>query len=378
MVGKYSRLMDVRDVSLVGWVGEAAGKDVLFVVQEKVCGVNAWLGCDGRDVFWGVEASAGVGGGEMQKLERVLEEIVNRYRLKLFRLYAHIRLLFPDLRRVIVFGELFGGEYPHRLVPRCRAGRAVREGVHYAPDYGFYAFDIGINRQTDGVEKCSFSQGLECAEARGSHHHYLSQVVCNRLFESIGFFHARTLFQGRLKECLHYPNHFITHLPDWLNLPPIRNNWCEGTVIRPLKPLYTPTGERVLFKNINSRYMSSAPSGFQTDAHTPSAAPAPPSRAKPDTSPISLECADMLSELKTLFSQALLTRDLKHTGAALSKKEKSRLSRMLRRKVLDQFLQLNLNRFDALPARERQHITRMLCHLSDRLACDASQCENEK
>lgn len=350
MLGRYSRLMDARDASLVRWVCDEAGVDALFVVQEKVRGCAVGLGCDGCWVSLEV--------GEGEQLGCWLEEWVERYRPRLFGLYARIRQLFPGVRKVIVLGELFGGEYPHRAVAHYKGSVPVRKGVCYAPDYGFYAFDIVVEENVGG----------------GSPPRYLSLSVCNRLFESLGFFHARTLFQGRLEECLRYPNCFPTHLPDWLDLPPIRNNWCAGTVIRPVTPLYAPNGERVLLKNNNSRHLSEPPSSGPSTTISPPMQNVPTgvqSRVGADGFPISLECADMLAELRALFNPDLLCRVRKELARTPSLQQDLRVSGHLRREVLEQFFQLNLNRFDALPARERQYITRTLCHLSDRLARDA-------
>ena len=354
------KLRDVRDASFVRWVDEEAGKDVEFVVQEKVCGEPVWMGCDGQDVALGWLSELNDDGAKVEVLSAGLAGLAERYRPRLFRLCAHVRQLFPDVRSVKVYGELFGGEYPHCLVARCKERLPVREGVYYAPDYGFYAYDIGVEGRTFGEGKRSCEQECEDAAALP---HYLSVAVCNRLFESLGIFHARTLFQGSLEECLHYPNAFPTRLPDWLDLPPLRNNWCEGTVIRPLAPLLTTAGERVLLKNVNSRHKSSVGLGHHVD---PSAHSLPCTRG--EASPVSAECADMLTELRALFSPELLSRVRKEMGRPSSAKHSASVASRLRREVLEQFFQLNLNRFDALPARERQHITRALCQLSDRLA----------
>lgn len=353
-------MRDVRDASFVRWVDEEAGEDVGFVVQEKVCGEPVWMGCDGQDVALGWLSELNDDGEKVEVLSAGLAGLAERYRPRLFRLYAHVRQLFPDVRSVNVFGELFGGEYPHPSVARCKGRVPVRIGVYYAPDYEFYAYDISAEERTS---KERYSIDVQDLEFGIGHHHFLSVSVCNRLFESLGIFHARTLFQGSFMECLHYPNAFPTRLPDWLDLPPLRNNWCEGTVIRPLAPLLTTAGERVLLKNVNSRHRSAVHSARHSDTATHSLP-----GARGDVPPVSAECADMLTELRALFSPELLCRVRKEMGRPSSAKLSASVASRLRREVLEQFFQLNLNRFDALPARERQHITRALCQLSDRLA----------
>lgn len=371
MYKRYLKLMDVRDVSFVRWVDKEAGEAVGFVVQEKVRGEPVWMGCDGQEVTFGWVSALNVDEETGEVLSAGLALQVERYRPRLFRLYAHVRQLFPDVRSVKVYGELFGGEYPHRSVARCRGRVPVRTGVYYAPDYEFYAYDISAEERTS---KERYSIDVQDLEFGIEHHHFLSVSVCNRLFESLGIFHARTLFQGSFMECLRHPNAFPTRLPDWLDLPPLRNNWCAGTVIRPLVPFFTAAGERVLLKNVNSRLGGTYPATETVTryATTATASTAITTTAREPSSPympsVSRECADMLSEMRALFTPALLERVLRKTDTAHSRKETAQLSALLRREVLEEFFQLNLNRYDALPARERQHITRSLRQLSDQLA----------
>ena len=371
MCRRCLKLMDVRNASFVRWVDEEVGEDVGFVVQEKVWGMPAWMGCDGREVTFGWRSALDDHAGKVEVLSAGLAAWVERNRPRLFRLHAHIRQLFPDVRSVMVYGELFGGEYPHRAVAHCRGCVPVREGVYYAPDYEFYAYDIGVAGQTIGERYGLDVQGFELGAGQSC---FLSVSVCNRLFESLGIFHARTLFQGSFEECLRYPNAFPTRLPDWLDLPPLRNNWCAGIVIRPLAPLFTAAGERVLLKSDNSRlgdaYATADTAGLYDIAATATSAISDVAHepAAPYLPSVSRECADMLAELRALFTPALLDRVRRETRRVHSRKETARLYALLRREVLEQFFQLNLNRYDALPARERQHITRTLCQLSDRLA----------
>ena len=85
------------------------------------------------------------------------------------------------------------------------------------------------------------------------------------------------------------------------------------------------------------------------------------------TTSVSRECADMLAEMQALFTPELLSRVLRKSGSSRPRKKSVSMSARLRREVLDEFFHLNLNRYDALPARERQHITRCLCQMCDRM-----------
>ena len=396
-------MRDVGDVAFVRWVMEAAGPDARFVVQEKVRGLEACFGCDGREVVLGeglaevlermavgtgvckgsAMAVAGVEESVVRNVsENVLAELVERYRPRLFRLYAHIRQLFPGVRSVTVCGELFGGAYSHRSVVRSKGCVPLRTGVYYAPDYEFYALDIRVeeekNRQQcrDGKGVCYTCDGPFCYDAAGERGgfrgRFLPLTVCNHLFEQLGFFYARTLFQGSLAECLRHPNCFATHLPYWLGLPPLHNNWCAGTVIRPLAPLFTAGGERVLLQNLNSRMGDADSAGKATGIYATEWAATPAAITNvacepqaPYTTHVSRECADMLAELQALFTPELLSRVLRKSGPSQPRKKSVSMAARLRREVLDEFFQLNLNRYDALPAHERKHITHALQKISN-------------
>ena len=84
--------------------------------------------------------------------------------------------------------------------------------------------------------------------------YYLSVDEANALFEAEGFFYARSLFTGSLDECLKHPNQFQSKIADWLGLPAIDDNICEGIVIRPVTPYYLRTGSRALIKSKNEKF----------------------------------------------------------------------------------------------------------------------------
>jgi Rnl2 family RNA ligase len=83
---------------------------------------------------------------------------------------------------------------------------------------------------------------------------YLPVDETNKFFEEGEIFYAKTLFRGTLDECLAYPNDFQSHIAEWLGLPPIESNICEGVVIRPSEPVFLRNGSRLLLKSKNSKF----------------------------------------------------------------------------------------------------------------------------
>jgi len=201
-----------------------------FVVQEKVHGSNVCFVCDGATVGFGKRT----GFVEADEKFYDYEELLERYTPKVNTLFSVIKENIPDLKTLTVFGEMFGGKYPHPDVKNSTKIMLIQKGVHYCPTHEFYAFDLYVTSEESG--------------------RYLTVDQANNYFEQGGFFYAKTLFRGTLKECMLYPNTFQSRIAEWLGLPPIEDNICEGVVIRPVEPAYLRNGSRVLLKNKNARF----------------------------------------------------------------------------------------------------------------------------
>ena len=66
--------------------------------------------------------------------------------------------LFEDLSskikasKYIIYGELFGGEYPHKDVVSNNDIQAIQTGVYYSPTINFCAFDIAIQTEEGSLK----------------------------------------------------------------------------------------------------------------------------------------------------------------------------------------------------------------------------------
>ena len=201
-----------------------------FVVQEKVHGSNVCFVTDGKTVGFGKRT----GFVEADEKFYDYEELLERCTPKVIALFSTIKEKFPDIKTITVFGEMFGGKYPHINVKNDSKISLIQKGVFYCPTHEFYAFDLYVTTEESG--------------------YYLTVDEANSFFEQGEFFYAKTLFRGTLNECLQYPNDFQSLISNWLGLPPIEDNVCEGVIIRPVKPTYLHNGARVLLKNKNARF----------------------------------------------------------------------------------------------------------------------------
>ena len=201
-----------------------------WVVQEKVHGTNTSFLCDGNDVKFAKRTSIL---GDDEKFYDY-QEIWEEYRDKVMSLYHRVCQFHEGVESISVFGELCGGVYPHPDVQRIGRLTLIQKGVFYTPGHEFYGFDIYVFTKDEG--------------------YYLSVDETNALLEAERFFYARSIFTGSLDDCLKHPNQFQSKIAEWLGLPAIDDNICEGIVIRPVTPYYLRTGSRVLIKSKNEKF----------------------------------------------------------------------------------------------------------------------------
>lgn len=197
-----------------------------FVVQEKIHGANLSFHTDGKIIKIAKRTDF------IQNDETFFNahQILEKYRENVLSLFKELKLKKSTINKVSIFGEVFGGGYKHAEVPKLKNAIKVQKGIDYAPFNEFYAFDILVDDE------------------------YLDVKSANELFEKFGFFYAISLFEGSFEDALNYPKEFDSKIPDWLNLPRIENNLCEGTIIKPLKPLFLGNGNRVILKNKNEKW----------------------------------------------------------------------------------------------------------------------------
>jgi Rnl2 family RNA ligase len=227
---KYNSIENVFDKDFMERIiTETDGKQE-FVVQEKVHGSNVCFVTDGSAVSFGKRT----GFVEVDEKFYDYEELLERYAPKVTSLFSTVKEAIPDLKTLMAFGEMFGGKYPHPDVKNSPKTILIQKGVYYCPDHEFYAFDLYVATHETG--------------------RYLTVDDANAFFEQGRFFYAKTLYRGALNECLKYPNDSPSLISEWLGLPPIEDNICEGVVIRPVATTYLCNGARVLLKSKNARF----------------------------------------------------------------------------------------------------------------------------
>lgn len=158
------------------------------------------------------------------------EYVWNKQGPKIMALFEDLQNQYGKDIEVIFYGEIFGGNYPHKEVPKVNNQTTVQKGVYYSPENKFIIFDIKIDGKFLDFDKVA----LHCER---------NEVLF-----------CEPLFYGTLEECLKYPNEFPDPLHQKFGLPPIENNICEGVVIKPIDTRYFNNGARVIIKNKNDKF----------------------------------------------------------------------------------------------------------------------------
>jgi Rnl2 family RNA ligase len=317
---KYNSIENTFDKGFIEHVILEGFDKQEFVVQEKVHGSNVCFATDGKTVVFGKRTSFIEDGEIFYEYEKLLE----RYTQKVIDLFSNVKKDFPAMETLTVFGEMFGGKYPHPDVQNEKI-MVIQKGVYYCPNHEFYAFDLYVKTADIGF--------------------YLTVDEVNTFFESLGFIYAKTLFRGAFDDCMQYPNDSQSRLPQWLGLPPIEDNVCEGIVIRPVKPTYLYDGTRVMLKSKNELFAEKK------------------SRKKRITTPYvkptySEELNDLLPTAEQYITENRLNNVVSKIGQVSMPKEIGKLICLFNKDILEDFLKEHASQYLALDKIEQKMLNR--------------------
>lgn len=319
---KYPSIENTYQADTLQAIADQGFGEAEYLVQEKIHGANLSFFTDG------VAVSAA------KRTEPVAEEesfynaiaLRDQHRQRMLDLFSALNAE-SGAKQITVFGELFGGGYPHPGVPRDESAQLVQQGIYYHPGNQFIAYDILLDAAT-----------------------FLDADATEAWLSRFGFLYARTLYRGSLTACLAYPNEFKTTLPAAFGLPELDGNTCEGVVIRPVQPLFFRSGSRVILKNKNERWSENNKyidrallrALMQTDNELSEAAQV------------------MCEEIFKFVHENRLTNLLSKMGPVDLKKDLGRLQGMFNKDVLEDFLKVHHAAFGALEKAEGKSVTKFL------------------
>ncbi|KAL9653790.1 hypothetical protein ABK040_012851 [Willaertia magna] len=188
--------------------------------------------------------------GDLSYYPKAVEIVKPKYEEKCLKLFKIIENYFEDkyiIKSIQIYGELFGGHYPHPEVENVLGRVPIQRHVYYSIDYDFYVFDIRVT----GMTASEFKQEVKF---------FIGYDEMIKFLMESGFeIFAKELFRGTLEECLNNFNSvFNSIIPkEFYNLPEMEENKniCEGIVIKPIKDTYTKyKRERMIIKKKNDQF----------------------------------------------------------------------------------------------------------------------------
>jgi len=200
-----------------------------WVVTEKIHGAHFDIITDGSTIAGASRKHLLAPGESFFEYQRVLKRL-EQHIYQLFRLTSQ---LYPQLTWLTIYGELFGGAYPHPEVAPVVGLQPIQTGIYYTPDIEFCAFDLAIAGPQLPFTYLDYDQALSLLKR--------SDVPA-----------VPPLLIASYQEALNYPIEFSSTIPTLFGLPALaEDNKAEGAVIKPLKALTISTAKgpiRPIFK----------------------------------------------------------------------------------------------------------------------------------
>lgn len=339
---EYSSIENVertKEINTIIQQGKAGGE---WVVTEKVHGANFAFYVSADDIKCAKRTSNKSNSNPTDWLTDDskffnYQDIRDRLAPMLRHMFQTIKQeLAPDMEYMTLYGELFGGNYPHPLVERSYMAMCVQKGVYYHPGNQFMAFDLVLHSDT--------------------YHSVQSHGVLVSLCSRCNVHHVPVLFKGTFQECLEYSNEFQTKVPEMFGLPPIEDNTAEGVVIKPCIPDFFWNSGRIILKNKNAKWSEKAHKerpNKQKDANALN---------KFDFEPTQ-ECQDLLAEIMTYLTENRL-RNVLSKMEKITDRQFGMIVGNMNRDVMDEFLKDFKDRFVALEEKERKMITKRMGNAS--------------
>lgn len=320
---KYNSIENSYQDDFIRSIIEQGFGSLEYLVQEKVHGANLSFTTDGQRILSAKRTELILDNEDFYNSKLVLE----KYKDKILALYNDLANKF-DTESVTIFGELFGGGYPHPDVMKDDKAQLVQRGIYYCPSNEFYAFDIMIDNEK-----------------------YLDTETANVLFEKHKFVYAKTLYSGCLSDCLTYSNTFKTTIPKKYNLPELDGNVCEGVVIRPVQPTFFRNGSRVIIKNKNEKW---AENNNYIDKALLS------DLLRNESEELSEEASFLCEKIYKLITRNRLDNLVSKIGEVNLKKELGKVLGLYNKDVLTDFLKNYQDRYSGLEKQESKAVNKFL------------------
>ncbi|MEH2348802.1 MAG: RNA ligase family protein [Nostoc sp.] len=313
-----------------------AFKKTDWVVTEKIHGANFGITTDGSEVRFANRKEFLQPDSDFFDYQSLKDKLAVQIQ-EIFRILQTER---HQLRKVSIYGELFGGEYPHPDVPAISHVQAIQTGVYYSPKIEYCAFDISLEQNGNLTERT-----------------YLDYDKALKLFQQVGMMGAEALFIGKYSAALAYSIGFDSTIPAALGLPKLQQvNKAEGIVIKPIKTIYVETPKGRIRPILKIKIPE-----FMEDSRFHQATKWVEQKLQITNQYLSLE-SELCQEMLVLVTETRLNNVISKIGRiyAHDKKQKQQLIELLFKDVLETFNEEYESLFNSLSGDNQQTIMQQL------------------
>ena len=192
-----------------------------WIVTEKIHGANFCLISDGVKVDFAKRKEILDTEDDFFCYQKISEQLKN----KALAIFQAVKNINDTVEQISIYGELFGGEYPHPEIKINPEVNAIQTGVYYSPNIEFMAFDIAY------IDRRQERNYLDCDRFVD---------IC----EGANLLYIPILFRGKYEAAIAYKTEFTTTIPQVLKLPPLETeNLAEGIVIKPADNFFIETSK---------------------------------------------------------------------------------------------------------------------------------------
>lgn len=237
---KYPSIEQSEKEYIVQKIRNHGYEHICYCITEKIHGSNTQIDYDLTTGKFEYNKRSGLiaEGEKCYNVQAIFENLKGNIKDLAKYLSAPIKAeTGKDLEVVKVFGEIFGGHYPHPDVQRVHSAMKVQKGVWYCPDNYWMAFDVAYKLKGDDRTYFLSAEDffIACAAVE------IPTVPVLKIASS-------------LTQALEYPNDGKSVVYKQLGLPELEDNIMEGVVIRPAHKDLWMGQTRVILKNKNERF----------------------------------------------------------------------------------------------------------------------------
>lgn len=316
---KYNSIENILREENINAIIEQGFSGGEWCASNKIHGANLSFWCDSTEVR--AARRSGFLGKDGSGLYNS-QTVFHNYSGTMRDMYNYFQAQFV-FDAMVVYGELFGGSYPHPEVDRIKNASKVQDGVFYCPHNDFYMFDVAFYIKDVLI-------------------FFLSKTTIAFLGEKFDIPYLNIMYKGTFQEMLALNPIFEDPTYSKYNLPKIENNMSEGLVISPVDTKFFNGGSRVILKSKNPNFSENKDK-----------------KDKKWSENLSPEVADLINEGSTYITENRLKNVLSH-GHSLKGSDFGKLLGALAEDVFQEFSKDFGNRLTELSKADKKYVNSSL------------------